>query len=300
MLALNIELPYQINLPKFTNYFPNDYLNLIVSLKMNSQTKRKLQLEAFDQLLTIMDELREKCPWDQKQTLESLRHLTIEETFELSDAILENNLEEIKKELGDLMLHIVFYAKIGQEKEAFDIASVIQSLNEKLIRRHPHIYGDTEAKDDEAVKQNWERIKLQEKGNVSVLGGVPKSLPALIKAMRIQEKARGVGFDWEDKNQVWEKVEEELQEFKSEFNPLNGQVIDQEKASSEFGDVLFSLINYARFVDINPEEALERTNRKFIKRFQYLESEAKAAGKKLEDMTLADMDVYWEKAKGLK
>jgi MazG family protein len=267
---------------------------------MKSQKSRKLSLEAFDQLLTIMDELREKCPWDKKQTLESLRHLTIEETFELSDAIVENDLEEIKKELGDLLLHIVFYAKIGDEKEAFNMASVIQSLNEKLIRRHPHIYGDTVADDDEAVKQNWEKIKLQEKGNVSVLGGVPKSLPAMIKAMRIQEKARGVGFDWEDKTQVWLKVEEELQEFKNEFNPLNGQEIDHEKASGEFGDVLFSLINYARFMEINPEDALERTNRKFIKRFQFLENAAKASGKKLEDMTLAEMDVYWEQAKGLK
>jgi MazG family protein len=267
---------------------------------MNAQVNRKHQLEAFEQLLNIMDELREKCPWDKKQTLESLRHLTIEETFELSDAILENNLEEIKKELGDLMLHIVFYAKIGEEKEAFDMAEVIQSLNEKLIRRHPHIYGDTVAADDEAVKQNWEKIKLQEKGNVSVLGGVPKSLPALIKAMRIQEKARGVGFDWEEKEQVWLKVEEELQEFKNEFSPLNGQDIDKEKATAEFGDVLFSLINYARFIDINPEEALERTNKKFIKRFQFLESSAKASGKKLEEMTLAEMDKYWEEAKRLK
>lgn len=264
---------------------------------MSELSLRKSQLAAFDRLLTIMDELREQCPWDRKQTLESLRHLTIEETFELSDAILENNLEEIKKELGDILLHIVFYAKIGAEKEAFDIGSVIDSLCEKLIRRHPHIYGDTEAKDEETVKQNWEKIKLKEKGNVSVLGGVPKSLPALIKAMRIQEKARGVGFDWEEKHQVWEKVEEEMKEFKEEFNASEESEINKEKATGEFGDLLFSLINYARFIDINPEEALERTNLKFIKRFQYLENAARAAGRNIEDMTLAEMDVYWEEAK---
>jgi len=266
---------------------------------MSDLSHRKAQLESFDRLLTIMDELREQCPWDRKQTIESLRHLTIEETFELSDAILENNLEEIKKELGDILLHIVFYAKIGTEKEAFDIGTVIDSLCEKLIRRHPHIYGDTVANDEKTVKQNWEKIKLGEKGNTSVLGGVPKSLPALIKAMRIQEKARGVGFDWEEKHQVWEKVEEEMHEFKEEFNTLDGQEIDKSKATGEFGDLLFSLINYARFIDINPEEALERTNLKFIKRFQYLETSAKNAGRKIEDMTLAEMDVYWEEAKKL-
>lgn len=264
---------------------------------MSELSSRKQQLEAFDRLLTIMDELRELCPWDKKQTIESLRHLTIEETFELSDAILENDMEEIKKELGDILLHIVFYAKIGDEKKAFDIQTVIDSLCEKLIRRHPHIYGDTIATDEEAVKQNWEKIKLKEKGNTSVLGGVPKSLPALIKSMRIQEKARGVGFDWEEKNQVWEKVEEEMQEFKAEFNVSDEQEIDREKATGEFGDLLFSLINYARFIEINPEEALEKTNLKFIKRFQYLESAAKNSGKKIEDMTLAEMDVYWEEAK---
>ncbi len=264
---------------------------------MSDLSPRKSQLEAFDRLLTIMDELREKCPWDQKQTLESLRHLTIEETFELSDAIITNDLDEIKKELGDILLHIVFYAKIGAEKNAFDITSIIDGLCEKLIRRHPHIYGDAIAGDEVAVKQNWEKIKLKEKGNVSVLGGVPKSLPAMIKSMRIQEKARGVGFDWEEKQQVWEKVEEEMQEFKEEFNASNGTEIDKEKASGEFGDLLFSLINYARFIDINPEEALERTNLKFIKRFKYLENAAKSAGKKIEDMTLAEMDVYWEEAK---
>ena len=264
---------------------------------MSELSSRKSQLEAFDRLLTIMDELSEQCPWDRKQTLESLRHLTIEETFELSDAIIENDLSEIKKELGDIMLHIVFYARIGSEKNAFDIGTVIDSLCEKLIRRHPHIYSDTKADDEETVKQNWEKIKLQEKGNVSVLGGVPKSLPALIKAMRIQEKARGVGFDWEEKHQVWEKVEEEMQEFKTEFNGDSGDEIDKTKATGEFGDLLFSLINYARFIDINPEEALERTNIKFIKRFQYLEKAAKDDGRKIEDMTLSEMDVYWEEAK---
>lgn len=264
---------------------------------MTNLSTRAEKLAAFDRLLTIMDELREQCPWDKKQTTESLRHLTIEETFELSDAILEGDPDEIKKELGDILLHIVFYARIGSEEGNFDITTMIDSLCEKLIRRHPHIYGDTKAEDEEAVKQNWEKIKLTEKGNKSVLGGVPKSLPALIKAMRIQEKARGVGFDWEEKSQVWEKVEEEMQEFKEEFNVTDDKEIDQEKASGEFGDLLFSLINYARFIDINPEEALERTNKKFIKRFQYLEEAAKDSGKKLSEMTLAEMDVYWNEAK---
>jgi XTP/dITP diphosphohydrolase len=264
---------------------------------MSNLSTRAEQLAAFDRLLTIMDELRAQCPWDKKQTTESLRHLTIEETFELSDAILEGNPEEIKKELGDILLHIVFYAKIGSEEGNFDMATLIDSLCEKLIRRHPHIYGDTIAQDEETVKQNWEKIKLKEKGNVSVLGGVPKSLPAVIKAMRIQEKARGVGFDWEEKHQVWDKVEEELQEFKEEFNVADEQQIDREKATGEFGDLLFSLINYARFIEINPEEALERTNLKFIKRFQYLEQAAKEAGKNLSEMTLSEMDVYWNEAK---
>lgn len=266
---------------------------------MSKLSTRAEQLAAFDRLLTIMDELREQCPWDRKQTTESLRHLTIEETFELSDAILDGDPEEIKKELGDILLHIVFYAKIGSEEGNFDMASLINSLCEKLIRRHPHIYGDTEANDAETVSQNWEKIKLKEKGNVSVLGGVPRSLPAVIKAMRIQEKARGVGFDWEEKSQVWEKVEEEMQEFKAEFNVAEDSEIDREKATAEFGDMLFSLINYARFVDINPEEALERTNLKFIKRFQYLENAAKEAGKNLSEMSLAEMDVFWNEAKRL-
>ena len=278
-------------------YFENVYTSSIVSYNMSNLSSRAEQLAAFDRLLTIMDELRAQCPWDKKQTTESLRHLTIEETFELSDAILEGNPEEIKKEVGDLLLHLVFYAKIGSEQGSYDIATVIDSLCEKLIRRHPHIYGDTVAQDEETVKQNWEKIKLTEKGNVSVLVGVPKSLPALIKAMRIQEKARGVGFDWEEPEQVWEKVKEEMGEFEAEFRVASGTKIDQEKAASEFGDLLFSLINYARFIDINPEEALERTNIKFISRFQYLEQAAKAAGKNLSDMTLAEMDVYWEQAK---
>jgi XTP/dITP diphosphohydrolase len=262
--------------------------------------KREEKLKAFDRLLTIMDELRTNCPWDKKQTLESLRHLTIEETYELSDAILENDLDEVKKELGDIMLHMVFYARIASEKNAFDITDVLHSICDKLIRRHPHIYGDVNANDEETVKQNWEKIKLEEKGNHSVLGGVPGSLPALVKAMRIQEKAKGVGFDWERKEQVWEKVEEEMQEFRKEYNVETNKPLDEDKAASEFGDLLFSLINYSRFVDINPEEALERTNKKFIKRFQYLESESARDGKKISEMSLDEMDEYWERAKQLK
>ncbi len=260
--------------------------------------QRMEKLLAFNRLLTIMDELREQCPWDKKQTMDSLRHLTIEETYELSDAILEKNFPEIKKELGDLMLHNVFYARIASETDDFDIADVLNSVCEKLINRHPHIYGDVVAETEEQVKANWEQIKLKE-GNKSVLGGVPSSLPALVKAMRVQEKARGVGFDWEEKRQVWEKVEEEMQEFKEHYNAEDEKTIDAEKAEAEFGDLLFSLVNYARFIDINPETALERTNKKFIKRFQYLESKAKEAGKNLHDMTLAEMDVYWNEAKGI-
>jgi len=259
--------------------------------------KRSSKLAAFENLLTIMDELRANCPWDKKQTLESLRHLTIEETYELSDAILENDLNEIKNELGDLLLHITFYSKIGEEQGAFDIGDVLKAISEKLIHRHPHIYGDIVADDEETVKANWEKIKLKEKGNKSVLGGVPRSLPALVKAMRIQEKARGVGFDWEKKEQVWEKVEEEMQEFKNEFNVEKDEPINKEKAMSEFGDLLFSLINYARFIDLNPEEALERTNLKFIKRFKYLEEKSKKDGKDIATMSLEEMDVYWNSAK---
>ena len=267
-------------------------------VKSTPDHRRSEKLKSFDRILTIMDELRENCPWDKKQTIESLRHLTIEETFELSDAILDDDLEEIKKELGDILLHIIFYSRIASEKKAFDISDVIDQLCEKLIRRHPHIYGDVNADDEQAVKENWEKIKLKENGNKSVLSGVPKSLPAVIKAIRIQEKARGIGFDWEEKSQVWEKVEEEMDEFKQEFNIENG-TIDKEKASQEFGDLLFSLINYARFVDINPEDALEQTNRKFIKRFQCLEQAAAEEGKKLTEMSLEEMDVHWEAAKKL-
>lgn len=249
--------------------------------------------EAFERLATIMDELRAQCPWDKKQTLESLRHLTIEETYELADAIIDRDLPEIKKELGDILLHIVFYAKIGEELGAFDITSVIHGQCEKLIHRHPHIYGDVKVQDEEEVKRNWEKLKLKE-GNTSVLDGVPTSLPALIKSMRIQEKARGVGFDWEKPEQVWEKVEEELGEFRAEADAGNTA-----KAEEEFGDILFALVNYARFRNINPEEALERTNRKFIRRFQYVEEAARNAGRNLSDMTLAEMDVYWNEAKQL-
>ena len=262
----------------------------------NLSPRRQEQLMAFDRLLTIMDELREQCPWDRKQTLDSLRHLTIEETYELSDAILEKDLSEIKKELGDIQLHLVFYAKIASEAGAFDVADMLNGVCDKLINRHPHIYGDVVADTEEQVKANWEQLKLKE-GNKSVLGGVPVSLPALVKAMRIQEKARGAGFDWEEKQQVWEKVEEEMQEFKDEFNAESNATIDRQRAEGEFGDLLFSLVNYARFIDINPETALERTNKKFIKRFQYLEKQARAHGKALSDMTLAEMDVYWNEAK---
>ena len=257
---------------------------------------REAKLKAFDRLLTIMDELRENCPWDKKQTLESLRHLTIEETYELSDSILDGNLQEVKKELGDLMLHNVFYARIASEMKIFDISDVLHSICDKLIERHPHVYSDVVANDEKTVKENWEKIKLRT-GNKSVLEGVPKSLPALVKAIRIQDKARGVGFDWERKEQVWEKVEEEMQEFKNEFNVESNQPIDKGKAMAEFGDLLFSLVNYSRFLDIDAEEALERTNKKFIKRFQYLETESAKDGKKMGEMTLAEMDKYWEKAK---
>ncbi|PYF69444.1 nucleoside triphosphate pyrophosphohydrolase [Pedobacter nutrimenti] len=250
----------------------------------------------FLRLLTVLDTLRTECPWDKKQTMESLRHLTIEETYELSDAILEGNSDEIRKELGDVMMHLVFYARIASEQGDFTILDVLNGVCDKLISRHPHIYGDVEVQDEADVKRNWEKLKLKE-GNKSVLGGVPSSLPALVKASRIQEKARGIGFDWENKTQVWEKVEEELQEFKNEYNVKENNAIDLEKAESEFGDLLFSLINYARFIHINPENALEKTNKKFIKRFRYLEEKAAENGKALQDMTLAEMDVYWNEAK---
>ena len=252
---------------------------------------KEQKLQAFSRLLDIMDELREKCPWDKKQTFQSLRHLTIEETYELGDAILDNDLPEIKKELGDLLLHIIFYAKIGSETNDFDIADVANNISEKLIHRHPHVYGDVTVKDEEEVKQNWEKLKLKE-GKNSVLEGVPKSLPAMVKANRIQDKVAGVGFDWEEPHQVFDKVKEELFELSSEIEKGN-----KENIEGEFGDVLFSLINYARFINVNPENALERTNKKFTKRFQFLEEAAKKEGKELSDMTLAEMDVHWEKSK---
>lgn len=252
------------------------------------------RLDAFKRLLDIMDELRAKCPWDKEQTTESIRHLTIEETYELSDAILKGDHEEVKKELGDILLHIVFYAKIGSETGLYDIESVINQLCEKLIRRHPHIYGDVQVENSDAVKQNWEQIKLKEKGNAkkSVLSGVPNSMPSLVKALRMQDKAAQVGFDWENKNQVWEKVEEELNEFKTASNAK-----DREE---EFGDLLFSLINYARFENINPDDALEKTNQKFKKRFEYIEAKAEAKNLDLKSLGLRQMDEWWVEAKGIK
>jgi XTP/dITP diphosphohydrolase len=251
-------------------------------------------LKAFERLLKIMDELREKCPWDKKQTMESLRYLTIEETYELTDAILDKDMPNIQKELGDVLLHIVFYARIASETGAFTITDVIDSLCEKLIRRHPHIYGDVKADNEDQVKENWEKIKLKE-GSKSVLAGVPVSLPAMVKASRIQEKARAVGFDWENADQVWSKVKEEILEFKTEVDNKS----TKEKIEDELGDVFFSLINYARFIDVNPEDALERTNKKFIHRFQFLEDQSAKDGKKLDELSLLEMDEYWNKAKKL-
>jgi len=255
---------------------------------MNNRDK---QLKAFGELLDIMDEIREKCPWDKKQTIESLRHLTIEETYELGDAILDNDLEEIKKELGDLLLHIVFYAKIASEKNDFDIEGVIKGINKKLIHRHPHVFSDTVAKTEEEVAKNWEKLKLNE-GRKSILEGVPRSLPALVKASRIQDKAASAGFDWDKSEQVFEKVQEEVEELHQEVIANNTSKIE-----SEFGDVLFSLINYARFINVDPESALERTNKKFIQRFQFIEKEALKEGKQISEMTLSEMDVHWEKSK---
>ena len=253
----------------------------------------KEKLKEFENLLKIMDELREKCPWDKKQTLETLRTLTIEEVYELSEAISGGDLNEIKKELGDILLHIVFYSKIGEEKNSFSIKDVIQSINEKLVFRHPHIFSDTKVKDAEEVMQNWEALKLKEKGgNKSVLSGIPKTLPALIKAYRIQDKVSGVGFDWDKKEQVWDKVVEEISELKEEIDKDNK--VEMEK---EFGDIFFALINAARLYGVNPEDALDKTNKKFIKRFNYIESKTIKIGKSLHDMNLAEMDVYWEKAK---
>ena len=256
---------------------------------MNAMQTKK---DAFERLLVIMDELRAGCPWDKKQTLESLRHLTIEEVYELGDAILKGDMDELKKEIGDILLHMVFYAKIASETQHFDIADSLNAICDKLISRHPHIYGDVKVENEEEVKANWEKLKLKE-GKKSVLEGVPQSLPAMVKAQRIQDKARGVGFDWENPEQVWEKVEEELREFKHE---ADGQ---SEKMEDEFGDLLFSLVNYARFKGINPEDALEKTNRKFIRRFQYLETESAKDGKSMDQMSLSEMDEYWNKAKSL-
>ena len=251
------------------------------------------RLAAFKRLLNIMDDLRSKCPWDMKQTIDSLRYLTLEEVYELSDAIVEGNMQEIKKELGDIMLHLVFYSKIASETNSFDITDVLNGVCDKLIHRHPHIYGDIEVSDEIEVKANWEKLKLKE-GKTSVLEGVPKSLPAMVKSMRIQEKARGVGFDWDDKHQVWDKVKEELMELKTEIDKG-----DEKKTNDEFGDFIFSLINYARFVNVNPENSLEKTNQKFIKRFQYMEKQIKSKGQNLSDLTLKEMDVYWNEAKAI-
>ncbi len=255
---------------------------------------REEKLEAFNRLLEIMDELREKCPWDREQTLDSLRNLTIEETYELADAIMDQDLEEIRKELGDLLLHIVFYAKIGSEKGSFDIADVLNGINDKLVFRHPHVFGDREVKDSVEVIENWEELKMKE-GNRSVLAGVPISLPAMIKSHRIQDKVRAVGFDWDQKEQVWDKVTEEINEVKHEL--INGN--QKEKIEEEIGDLLFSIVNAARLYDIEPETALERTNRKFIKRFKYLESKTIQMGRSLKEMNLAEMESIWEEAKSI-
>jgi XTP/dITP diphosphohydrolase len=248
------------------------------------------RLAAFQRLLDIMDELRQKCPWDSQQTFESLRYLTIEETYELSDAIIDKKYEDVGKELGDLMLHIVFYAKLGAEANLFDIADVLNGICNKLIVRHPHVFGEVEAANAEAVRNNWEKIKLKE-GNKSVLGGVPVSLPAMIKAYRIQEKAHGVGFDWNNRAQVWQKVQEELQEFMVEDEARS------EKMEEEFGDLLFALVNYARFVHLNPEDALERANRKFMERFQFIEKNVKDENRNWSDMSLEEMELLWQQAK---
>ena len=253
---------------------------------MNMKEKEK----AFIRLVEIMDKLREECPWDKKQTISSLRYLTIEEVYELSDAILDEDFEEIKKELGDLLLHIVFYSKIASEKNKFDISDVLNTISDKLIHRHPHIYGNIKVKDEKDVKENWEKLKLKE-GKNSVLEGVPKSLPAVVKAYRIQEKVRGIGFDWQNKEQVWDKVLEEIQELKDE------EINKSDRIEDEFGDLLFALINYSRFININPEDALEKTNKRFIKRFQILESMVKNQEKEFSDLTFEEMNLFWEKAK---
>ena len=257
------------------------------------KTHTNKRLIAFERLINIMDDLREQCPWDRKQTLDSLRYLTIEETYELSDAILEKDMEEIKKELGDLMLHLVFYAKIGDEQNAFDITDVLNGISEKLVHRHPHIYGDVKVSNADEVADNWEAIKMKEKGRKSALSGVPKSLPAMIKAHRIQEKVKGVGFEWEEKDQVWDKVKEEQNELRHEVH----NDADHEKMEDEMGDLFFALINYARYIGVNPEDALERTNKKFIRRFKFIEEQATKKGRSLQDMTLGEMDKLWNEAK---
>jgi MazG family protein len=256
---------------------------------MHSKEKK---LKEFERLLEIMDELREKCPWDREQTLDSLRNLTIEETYELADAIMDQDLDEIRKELGDLMLHIVFYAKIGAEQGAFDIADVLEGINRKLVYRHPHVFGDWKVKDAGEVIENWEELKMKE-GHRSVLAGVPVSLPAMIKSHRIQDKVRAVGFDWEEREQVWEKVIEEIHEVKQEL--INGD--DRARMEEEIGDLLFSIVNAARLYDVEPETALERTNRKFIERFRYLEKRALESGRSLKEMSLGEMDAIWNEAK---
>ncbi|CAI8255655.1 MAG: Nucleoside triphosphate pyrophosphohydrolase [Flavobacteriia bacterium] len=254
-------------------------------------SNRSEQLQAFGRLLDIMDELREKCPWDRKQTMESLRHLTIEEVYELGDAILDNDLSEVRKELGDIMLHMVFYSRLGQEQGAFDVADVLNGICEKLIQRHPHIYGDVQVHDEEEVKQNWEKLKMKE-GRESVLEGVPRSLPAMVKATRIQDKAKGVGFDWEEKEQVWEKVQEELAELREAESSGVEQHVEE-----ELGDVLFSVINYARFLKMDPESALERTNKKFIGRFTHMERQIKEQGLLMQEMSLSELEAFWRSAK---
>ena len=254
---------------------------------------RKENLQSFNRLLVIMDELREKCPWDKVQTNETLRANTIEETYELSEAILNNAPNEIKKELGDLLLHIVFYAKIGEEKNSFDIGDVCNAISEKLVFRHPHVFGDINIESASQVEQSWEQIKMKEKdGNKTILDGVPTSLPSLVKAYRIQDKARNSGFDWNERRDVWDKVNEEMAELKAEIEKM-----DQDRMEGEFGDLMFSIVNAARLYNVNPDNALERTNRKFIKRFTYLEKEAKQIGRNLKDMTLAEMEVIWQEAK---
>jgi len=262
--------------------------------KKASDSATKSKTRAFERLLNIMDDLRSGCPWDREQTLESLRHLTIEEVYELSDAILENDMDGIKTELGDLMLHLVFYAKIGSEKNEFDIKDILDGIAEKLIHRHPHIYGDVDVVNAEEVKHNWEKLKLKE-GKKSVLEGVPQSMPPLVKAYRIQEKVKGVGFEWEYSQQVWDKVQEEMSELKYEVESGG----DKDRMEGELGDLLFALVNYARYIGVNPEDALEKTNKKFIRRFQFIETESASDGKNIENMTLEEMDIYWNKAKGL-